>query len=240
MLLNHPHFIILRSIQSKLWSAYQFQRYDCSSTSSKFRVTKNVVNIIIECKCGKLRGTADSRYAKGYRAICLCDDCQAYAHYLDQATNVLDINGGTDIFPINPAELKITQGIENLKCIRLIPKGMFRWYAGCCKTPIANSSASIPYIGMVHTILEKTNNAKELENQFGPPTARIQGKFGIKPLPAGTLEKVSLAFILRALKLMLLVHLRGLTKPSPFLDKDGKPLVEPYILSTDERQRLRP
>lgn len=198
------------------------------------------MKITIECQCGKLRGTADSRYAKGYRAICLCDDCQAYAHYLGQAATVLDPNGGTDIFPINPAELKITQGLENLKCLRLIPKGMFRWYAGCCKTPIANSSAAMPYIGIVHTILEKTNSLYELENQFGPSTARIQGKFGIKPLPGGTLESVSPAFILRALKLMLLVHLRRLAKPSPFLDKDGKTLVEPYILTTDEREGLRP
>ena len=197
------------------------------------------MNIIIECKCGKLRGTANSRYAKGYRAICLCDDCQAYAHFLGKATDVLDINGGTDIFPINPAELKITQGIENLKCVRLYRKGLFRWYAGCCNTPIAHSSGSIPYIGMVHTILEKNNTADKIEHEFGLPTARIQGKFGIKPLPPGTLDKVSPAFILRALKLMLLVYLRGLTKPSPFLDKDGKPLVEPYILSKDERQHLR-
>ena len=76
--------------------------------------------------------------------------------------------------------------------------------------------------------------------QFGPPTARIQGKFGIKPLPAGTLDKVSPGFIVRALKLMLLVHLRGLTKPSPFLDKNGNPLVEPKILTKDERKSLRP
>lgn len=198
------------------------------------------MNITIECQCGKIRGTADSRYGKGYRAICLCDDCQAYAHYLGLAATVLDINGGTDIFPINPAELKITHGIENLKCLRLIPQGMFRWYAGCCKTPIANCAASIPYIGMVHTILEKTNSASELEKHFGPPTARIQGKFGIKPLPAGTLERVSPAFMFRALKLMWLVYLHGLTKPSPFLDKDGKPLVEPYILTKSERDHLRP
>ena len=198
------------------------------------------MKILIECQCGKLSGTADPRYAKGYRAICLCDDCQAYAHHLGQASNVLDINGGTDVFPINPAELKIIQGLENLKCLRLAPKGIFRWYAGCCNTPIANSAAAIPYIGMVHTILKKTNNSNELEKHFGPPTNRIQGKFGIKPLPAGTLDKVSPAFMLRALKLMLLVYLRGLTKPSPFLDTDGKPLIEPYILTTDERKRLRP
>ena len=84
------------------------------------------MKMTIECQCGKLSGTAEARYAKGYRAICLCDDCQAYAHYLGHAATVLDKNGGTDVFPINPAELKITQGIENLKCLRLIPSGMFR------------------------------------------------------------------------------------------------------------------
>ena len=184
----------------------------------------------------------DTKFARGYRAICLCDDCQAYAHYLGRAGKVLDANGGTDVFPATPAQLKILRGLENLRGLRLTPNGMYRWYAGCCKTPIANTPASLamPYVGVVHVILEKTNSAETLQDYFGPVQARIQGKFGIAPLPSGTSEKVSIGFLLRVLKFLFMATIRKMKTPSPFFDEAGRPKVKPYVLSRDERESLRP
>src|SRR5665213_3603339 len=123
----------------------------------------------IECQCGKLRGVANTQGLKGYRAICLCDDCRAFAHFLAQAKDVLDVNGGTDIFPMTPAKIKFTHGVENLKSLMLTSKGMVRWFASCCKTPIANTPAStkIPYVGVIHSVFDKKNSVDTLTKNFG-------------------------------------------------------------------------
>ena len=112
------------------------------------------MDIPLKCSCGAMRGFVhDISSQRGHRTVCMCNDCQAYAHYLGQAITVLDANGGTDVVPVAPANLEITQGIENLKCLRLTEKGMLRWYAGCCNTPIANSAAisKIPFAGLIHS-----------------------------------------------------------------------------------------
>jgi hypothetical protein len=115
------------------------------------------MNIPLKCKCGALRGLAtDIPESIGKRVICMCGDCQAYTHFLGCTQEVLDKNGGTEVVPMRPAHLKITHGLENLKCVRLSSDGMMRWYAGCCKMPIANTltSSKIPFAGVVHTILD--------------------------------------------------------------------------------------
>lgn len=81
----------------------------------------------IECDCGAVKGIIESKHLKGYRAICLCDDCQAYAHYIQRA-DILDVNGGSDVIPTMPSHYTFQSGIENLVCMRLSEKGMFRWY----------------------------------------------------------------------------------------------------------------
>src|SRR5713226_4481912 len=114
------------------------------------------MNVQLKCNCGALRGVASGiSKSSGNRIVFMCDDCQAYAHFLGRAKEILDDNGGTDVFPVTPSNLKITHGIENLKCLRLTDKGMIRWYAGCCKTPIANSMPSprAPFAGVIHTIM---------------------------------------------------------------------------------------
>ena len=77
------------------------------------------MDISLKCSCGALRGVVhdiSSRF--GHRTVCMCDDCQAYAHYLGQAKTVLDDNGGTEVVPVAPAHIEITQGIENLKSLQ--------------------------------------------------------------------------------------------------------------------------
>ncbi|MNK84879.1 hypothetical protein D3C87_1047400 [compost metagenome] len=194
------------------------------------------LNIPLKCKCGTLQGFADVPVShRGNRFVCLCDDCQAYAHYLGRAQEVLDANGGTDIFPVAPANLKITQGIENLKGCRLSDKGMYRWYAGCCKTPIGNTPASAKsiYVGVSVGIIDSS--------MIGPISVRVQGKFGIGPLPAGTVQMISLPFMFRMIRFMLGAALKKQHSPSPFVDSStGRLRAEPSILSSSEREVLRP
>jgi len=69
-------------------------------------------------------------------------DCQAFARLLER-TDVLDPAGGTGIFQMPPARMQLTTGADGLRCLRLSDK-VLRWYADCCRTPIANTAADPP------------------------------------------------------------------------------------------------
>jgi hypothetical protein len=198
------------------------------------------MKIPFECKCGALSGTAETKNAYGYRAICLCVDCQAYAHYLKRA-DILDANGGTDVIPFTPASLEITSGYENLRSLRLSPNGMYRWYAGCCNTPLGNTQAArfLPFVGVPRVVLEKKNSAESLEKYFGPVRAYLMGKQGLGTLPPGASKTVSPGFLLRVLKFSILGIWRSERQPSPFFDANEKPKVEAYVLTKAERDALQ-
>ena len=199
------------------------------------------MNASLKCRCGAVRGVIENvERSHGMRMICLCDDCQAYAHALGKAAEVLDENGGTDILPVLPAAMKITAGASQVRCLRLSPKGLMRWYAVCCKTPIANSvsSARMPYHGVVHDIVDYDGRPRE--EVLGPLRARIQGKFAKGKPPPGTQSTMSLGVLLNVLRFMAVGWVKGAYRPSPFFDAAGKPVVEPHVLARAEREALRP
>ena len=69
----------------------------------------------IRCACGALRGVAQGvSGTSGNRIVCYCDDCQSFPHFLQDAERTLDAHGGTDIFQMSPAHLKITKGRDQL------------------------------------------------------------------------------------------------------------------------------
>jgi hypothetical protein len=87
------------------------------------------VDVPIRCSCGALRGFARGvSRNNGRRLACYCDDCQSFAHFLGRADDVLDAHGGTDVFSMTLAHLEITEGADQLACVRLTAGGMFRWY----------------------------------------------------------------------------------------------------------------
>jgi len=191
-----------------------------------------MTRLTLKCTCGKVRGSAN--VPESMRGSCLCADCQAYAHYLGRAKDILDANGGTDIMPVAPADLEITQGMEELRCMRLSPKGMIRWFAGCCKTPVGNTLASskIPFAGMPHLILDLS--------KMGPVRFRYNGESGIGPLPAGTYKTAPFSIMLRTIRFLVGGWIRRAHTPSPFFDsKTGKPTSTPYLLTSAEREALR-
>jgi hypothetical protein len=91
-----------------------------------------------------MRGVAsDVSQSSGFRFVCYCRDCQAFARFLERA-DVLDPAGGTDIFQMPPARVKLVAGTDAMRCLRLSNK-VLRWYADCCRTPIANTAtAALP------------------------------------------------------------------------------------------------
>ncbi len=112
-------------------------------------------DIAIGCDCGSFKGVVqDVSNTSHHHGVCYCDDCQAYAVYLGKAKVVLDNHGGTNIFHTTPSKVKFTQGADLVRGLRLTPKGPYRWFTACCKTPIANTStnAKFPHVGLMHTI----------------------------------------------------------------------------------------
>ena len=199
------------------------------------------VDVSLKCHCGAVRGRATSvNPAAGFRIVCMCDDCQAYAYHLGRSDEVLDANGGTDIFQLTPAQLTLTQGTENLRCLRLTERGLLRWYAGCCNTPIANTlaSAKMPFAGVPHTFMDHAADGQSRDEALGPVVARVQGRFGKGEMPEGTHRRAPFGAFGRIAKNLFLGWLRGKHRPSPFFDPStGHPTVEPSVLSRTERER---
>jgi len=187
----------------------------------------------LRCRCGTVSGwVKETRSAN--RAMCYCKDCQAFAYFLGQEKQILDERGGTDVIQILPQNLSFTQGIEALKCMRLTEKGLLRWYASCCNTPIGNTLANykISFIGLVHNCLENTD--KPLQDSFGPVQVWVntQGAKGDpKPKKRG-LGKVIGWFVTNILR----ARINGSYRQTPFyLPGKGTPIVTPRVLSTAER-----
>ena len=124
--------------------------------------------IPLRCKCGRVRGVAmDVSRSTGFRFVCYCKDCQAFARFLERA-DVLDTAGGTDIFQMPPARVRLTEGTEAIRCLRLSDK-ILRWYTDCCRTPIANTAADsrFPLAGTIHCF-------------HGPRSRRPLSRFGAR------------------------------------------------------------
>ncbi len=184
----------------------------------------------LSCRCGQVKGVAKSvDPAEGTRVVCYCKDCQAFAHALAADKAVLDEHGGTDIYQLPPARVEIRQGQDQLRCLRLTEKGLFRWYAGCCNTPIANTvSAGIPVVGLIHGFVADPAVAHA---RLGPVRAYVNTGSAIGPLPESITRKSStLRYVLKIVRKMLVWKLTGQGRPSPFFDDKGHPVSEPKIL----------
>jgi hypothetical protein len=190
----------------------------------------------VRCSCGALRGVARGVSGRtGNRAVCYCDDCQAFAHFLDRAGEILDTHGGTEIFQTSPARLAITAGADRLACIRLRPKGLLRWYAACCRTPIGNTlaTARIPFVGLV-----LPHPDPERDETLGPMRARGHARFA-KGTPPDAHASFPASVIARALWIAVAARLRGDHRRSPFFDEAGAPVSTPRVLTEEELAAIR-
>jgi len=183
--------------------------------------------ISLKCACGKVQGKTTNMTAQsGNRLICCCDDCQAFAAYLDNAEQILDEYGGTDIFQVPISSVSFSQGQAQFACMRLSEKGLYRWYTKCCNTPIGNTLGSRgPFIGLIHNILD---NVQTRDTDIGKPRAYLQIKYAKKRIPKAILGS-STKTIGRFIVKITTWKIKGLNKPSVFFESNGNPLVNPYI-----------
>ncbi len=197
-------------------------------------------SVSLKCRCGKIRGAIDPASSSvGRRVVCMCIDCQTYARWLGDEGEILDEVGGTEAYQTTPARISITEGSEHIRCVRLSPKGTYRFYAGCCRTPLTNQAvpAGMAFAAVVHSFLDF--DGRTAEESLGPIRLRVQAKDASGPAPEGshhTIKKLSLVSLSAGL---LWDRVKGEHAPNAFRNDDGGPLVEPEVVSKEERARLK-
>jgi hypothetical protein len=189
----------------------------------------------LQCLCGTIKGFVDEP-RRANRAVCYCRDCQAFAHFLGKSDEILDELGGSEVIQVLPKNVTLTQGTEALACMRLTAKGLLRWYAGCCNTPIGNTldNFKISFIGLVHNSLETAD--RPMQDSFGPVRVWVNtkgAKGNPKPKTVG-IGRTILWFLANVAK----ARIDGSYKQTPlFLVDKGTPIVPPRV-SPEERARL--
>jgi hypothetical protein len=141
--------------------------------------------------------------------VCHCGDCTAYAAWLGR-------DDAREVVQTSPSRVRITSGIEHVRCAKRSEKGLLRWYAGCCKTPLGNTvrSARAPFVGLMCCTLASRDDAV-----LGPKV-EVQGG-----------RRTSLRVVFRSAWFLLRAWLRGEHTPSPFFDDGGQPITPPRRLS---------
>ncbi|NVB39299.1 hypothetical protein G6O69_15760 [Pseudenhygromyxa sp. WMMC2535] len=169
----------------------------------------------------------------------MCDDCQTYMRWLDRQA-FLDASGGTEVVQLYPDQVTLDEGREHLRCARLSPKGLMRWYAGCCKTPVVNGldKPRVPFLGVHGAFIALEGDARE--DALGPIRARVMGRFGQRPLPPGSYERAPFGLLVRVAGQLARGYFGGRHQPSPVYDARGESLVAPAVLDRAERDAARP
>lgn len=192
----------------------------------------------LRCRCGTVRGVArDTAPSTTNHCFCYCDDCQAFVHFLGRADDIFDAHGGTEITQMSQANVGFTAGMDKIAAMRLTPKGLIRWYASCCGTPIGNTlgTSAMPFIGVIQAFIDAPSAA------LGPIRGRgwaKSAKGGRDSVPKDGLPDV--VMLARVLGKLLKWRLRGDHKRSALFEAaTGRPFVEPRVLAEGEREDLR-
>ena len=181
--------------------------------------------ISLSCQCGKVKGTARNVSAKtGNHLVCYCSHCQAFMKELGKE-ELLDANGGSDIFQLPPCNLVIHQGQDQLRCLKLTRKGPLRWYTACCNSPVANVfSAGMPLVGLLTSFIPIAANRANL----GAVRFYVQGQDAIGTPPHSVIHpKFPSKLIRRIMRQAFWGKLLGRQKPSPFFTEEGEPVCKP-------------
>ncbi len=197
-------------------------------------------DVPLSCRCGQVRGTARAcSPTSGVHVTCMCDDCQCFAHWLERADDVLDEWGGTEVFQLAPNQVSIDAGREHIRLMRLSPKGLFRWYTACCRTPLGNTLPTnrAPFVGLQAACMDLPED--ERSRALGPILARVNGRYGRPPLPPDAHPRAPFSVIRRSVGLLLRNRLRRRGQPHPFFDAAGEPIVAPEVIALEVRAQLR-
>jgi Family of unknown function (DUF6151) len=202
-------------------------------------MTETSKDLELRCRCGHVRGVAHGVAPhEGFRFICYCTDCQAFARFLERP-DVLDAAGGTDIFHMPMGRVKLTAGTGAVRCLHFSGR-VFRWYTDCCRTPMANTAAPhFPVGGLIHSFMDHEMDGRSRDETLGAPLCRLFEHSAIGSLPPDAPPPRSFGLIASRLPKLLGWWLRGLGRPNPFFDAHtGAPLSVPRVFTPGERAAL--
>src|SRR5215475_11918108 len=151
----------------------------------------------LRCRCGRVRGVAkEVAPDTGFRFVCYCRDCQAFARFLERP-DVLDTAGGTDIFHMPTGRVKLTAGTDAVSCLQFSSK-VFRWHTDCCRTPIGNTAGPrFPVVGLIHSFMSHDADGRSRDEVLGAPLCRIFERSAVGPLPPNAPPPHSLRLVAR-------------------------------------------
>lgn len=188
----------------------------------------------MQCKCGALQGHIQGKGTCS-RIVCYCADYRAFAKFLGCSNDVLDAQGGSEIVQLAQPRVVFSQGKEHLAAVRLSERGLLRWYADCCKTPIGNtlSNPKVSFIGIIHSSLDDSM----IEKDFGSNIAIVNVDSAIgEPKPV---QKGFFGVILRFVWMVLSMRISGKYRGSQLFNQSGDPIVSPTVLTSEERKALK-
>ena len=187
------------------------------------------MSIPFQCRCGQVRGELDTAHAY-VRATCYCKDCQAYARWLG-SSGLTDAHGGTDIVAMAPSQVRFTAGESQLACMSLSDRGIYRWYAACCRTPIGNTprNPGVPYVGVPTVAMEGAGGA--VDATFGR-AGRCVANAGSA---TGPVRSRPVGFAIGGLRIVLGILGSRLRRErgAPFFDPDGRPVRTPQVAAVE-------
>ena len=189
----------------------------------------------LQCQCGALQGEL-SQPQQGVRGVCYCKDCRAYTQHLGRGNGLHDALGGVEFVATLAKQLRFTRGAENLVCLSLSDKGLLRWHAKCCNTPIGSTLRNwrVPYVGLTHACLSADPAA--FERAFPRIQMRVNTASAKAPPPAMRL-RTGLALGALISRVMS-SRFTGSYRQTPFFSSPtGSPVFQPIVLTREERQR---
>lgn len=192
-----------------------------------------MTDVPLKCQCGAVQGNLKLKSPdEGNHVVCYCVDCQAFANHLSGCHDILDDWGGTKVYQIAPWHVEIHAGIDQLRCLRLTRKGLYRWYTECCSTPVGNTvSAKFPFIGLIHTFID---TGEQTDSLLGPVRGyhKLDSAVGKPPRDIQNVG-MPVTTTFRVFYRLFKWKLTGSNKPNPFFDASGKTISKPRVLSSE-------
>lgn len=186
--------------------------------------------VAFSCKCGTVRGHLDvPSPAAGNHITCHCPDCRASAIHLGQPDPGAE--AGIALWQTTPDHVHLSAGADRLAIQRLSPKGLMRWYASCCNTPLFNTLRN-PRLAFVGLAVERLADPAPLGPQIGHAFMKgTNGKYRHEGF-----NRIGF----RIVKMMLAANLSGRWRQTPFFDASGAPTAPAHVLSREERAAATP
>ncbi|WP_343032072.1 DUF6151 family protein [Roseovarius bejariae] len=191
------------------------------------------------CRCGGVQMTlAVPAPSAGTRVTCHCRDCQTAAQAFGGGVDILNPAGGTEIWQTTPDRLCFERGEELLEIRRLSPKGLYRWVARCCDTPMINTmnKVHLPFAGVVLRQSEVEGEAACL----GPSRCLAFTKDAMPGAGTPAADRGFYGAAFQVLGRMAQAWLSGRARRNPLVAEDGTPIAPVSVISREARQAATP